>query len=84
MTSGATLTEPEIHLQRLHSHRSGPGQRRILATILQQQFVHEGRQAPSQGWYTGSTPVRAATYETAFLIGKIAKKWSDESDMMKC
>ena len=42
------------------------------------------RTQPSQGWYTGSTPVRAATYETAFLIGKIAKKWSDESHAMKC
>jgi hypothetical protein len=31
-----------------------------LATVLQGQFVHEGRQQPSQGWYTGSTPVRAA------------------------
>jgi hypothetical protein len=27
------------------------------------------RTQPSQGWYTGSTPVRAATYERAFFIG---------------
>ena len=32
------------------------------------------RTQPSQGWYTGSTPVRAATYETAILRGKTAKR----------
>jgi hypothetical protein len=40
-----------------------------LATVLHRQFVHEGRQQPSQGWYTGSTPVALPmliTYEIAF------------------
>jgi hypothetical protein len=41
-------------------HRSGPGYLLILSTICQQHSVHEGRTQLSQGWYTGSTLVRAA------------------------
>jgi len=47
--------------------RSGPNIPAKVATISQRQNVHEGRHRPSQGWYTGSTPVRPAN---AF-IGKL-------------
>jgi hypothetical protein len=33
-----------------------------VATIQQRPAVHEGRHKPSQGWCTGSTPVRAVFF----------------------
>jgi hypothetical protein len=42
-----------------------------LATSQQQQNVYEGRLQLSQGWYTGSTPVRAATSENCFIKVKL-------------
>jgi hypothetical protein len=37
---------------------AGRGRWQNLATNLQRQSVHEGRHKPSQGWYTGSSPVK--------------------------
>lgn len=54
MRSGAISDWPEIHLQRLRTTEAGRAKGTILATMLQRHFVHEGRHAPSQGWYTNS------------------------------